>query len=320
MNMRNSIICLFSAVLMLAGCRERKAEQFQALPFPDVTPPGMVDDYQARADYAAEHFWDKFTDSERNYPSDSSLVSGVRKDDVESKFANWVGLLDMVDPKVAEKSVSRLFDRVEQCEKKDTSSNVFETLTGFVQKYFYDPNSPFRNEELYLPFVRKLAKCELIEDIVRSKYVREALMCSLNRPGTPATDFRFRNKYGKIRKLYSINAEWTLLFFSNPGCEACMNIINVLKDNPVISGMVKDKRLAVVNVYIDEDVEAWRSYMPVYPEQWYNGYDPDMVIRNELLYDVRAIPSLYLLDRKKNVIFKDAPEQKVFSYLENLSR
>jgi hypothetical protein len=60
--------------------------------------------------------------------------------------------------------------------------------------------------------------------------------------------------------------------------------------------------------------------MPVYPEQWYNGYDPDMVIRNELLYDVRAIPSLYLLDRKKNVIFKDAPEQKVFSYLENLSR
>ena len=85
-------------MLMLAGCRERKAEQFQALPFPDVTPPGMVDDYQARADYAAEHFWDKFTDSERNYPSDSSLVSGVRKDDVASKFATLIGRLVLGDP------------------------------------------------------------------------------------------------------------------------------------------------------------------------------------------------------------------------------
>ena len=320
MNMRNSIIYLFSAVLLLAGCREKKAEQFQALPFPDVAVPGLMEEQHDIANYMAEHFWDKFTDPERNYPSDSVLVSGVRKQEVEGKFANWVGLLDMVSPKTAEKSLNKLFDKAFSCEMKDTSSNVFETLTGFVEKYLYDPNSPYRNEELYLPYVRKLAKCELIEEIVRSRYVREALMCSLNRPGTPATDFRFRNKYGKIRKLYNINAEWTLLFFSNPGCEACMNIINVLKDNPVISGMVKDKRLAVVNVYIDEDVEAWRSYMPIYPEQWYNGYDPDMVIRNDLLYDVRAIPSLYLLDRKKNVIFKDAPEHKVFSYLESLSR
>ena len=73
--------------------------------------------------------------------------------------------------------------------------------------------------------------------------------------------------------------------------------------------------MAVLNIYIDEDLEEWRSYMTVYPEHWYNGFDPDMVIRGENLYNVRAIPSLYLLDRNKTVIMKDAPEARVFEWL-----
>ena len=58
--------------------------------------------------------------------------------------------------------------------------------------------------------------------------------------------------------------------------------------------------------------------MPIYPEEWYNGFDPDLIIRNDLLYNVRAIPSLYLLDAEKRVILKDAPENKVFSILASI--
>ena len=94
-----------------------------------------------------------------------------------------------------------------------------------------------------------------------------------------------------------------------------MNIIQVLKGDPMISGMIADGSLAVVNIYIDEDLQGWKDYMPVYPEEWYNGFDPDLVIRTENLYSVRAIPSLYLLDKEKRVIMKDAPEDRVFSYL-----
>ena len=67
--------------------------------------------------------------------------------------------------------------------------------------------------------------------------------------------------------------------------------------------------------YIDEDIQAWRSYMPVYPEEWYNGFDPDFVLRENDIYAVRAIPSLYLLDAEKRVILKDAPENKVFNVI-----
>jgi hypothetical protein len=60
------------------------------------------------------------------------------------------------------------------------------------------------------------------------------------------------------------------------------------------------------------------DYMPIYPEEWYNGFDPNLVIRGEGLYNVRAIPSLYLLDQEKRVILKDAPENKMMSYLMSL--
>ncbi|MBQ5850964.1 MAG: hypothetical protein IIW54_09160, partial [Lachnospiraceae bacterium] len=41
------------------------------------------------------------------------------------------------------------------------------------------------------------------------------------------------------------------------------------------------------------------------------GKEELKVIRNDELYSVRAIPSLYLLDKEKRVILKDAPENKM---------
>ena len=82
--------------------------------------------------------------------------------------------------------------------------------------------------------------------------------------------------------------------------------------------MISSGALAVLNIYIDEDLQAWREYMPIYPEEWYNGFDPDLVIRTDNLYSVRAIPSLYLLDKDKRIIMKDAPENKLFNYLNNI--
>lgn len=307
-----------SAVLIVAGCGQRKAEQFQALPFPDVLPPAMMEDPQDRAEYMAQNMWNSLTDPLRTYPCDSLLVSGVRRTDVEQKFANWTQVLGMSSRPVAEKSVSRLYDRALACEKKDTSSNVFETFASLVDKYLFDPNSPLRDEDLYGAYASRLAAYEGYTEVQKEKYARDARLCALNKVGTMAADFRFADRRGKIRTLYGVEAPYTLLFFSNPGCEACMSIINVLKEDPQISGMISSGRLKVLNVYIDEDLDAWRSYMPIYPDEWYNGFDPDFVIRNETLYNVRAIPSLYLLDSDKTVLLKDAPENRMFEYLYGL--
>lgn len=316
--MRINYILLCVLVVLSTGCGNKKAEPFSALPFPDVYPPEMLQDPQDMAEYMAEHWWDRLTDVNKTYPSDSVLVNGVNKGEVEQKFADWANVLNMLRWPVVQKSVNHLFDRVVACEKKDTSSNVFETFNDLVIKYLYDPNSPLRNEDHYAIYAERLATCDLVEDVMQKKYSREVRLAALNRVGTKASDFRFMDKEGRIHTLHGIQSELTLLFFSNPGCTACKDIIDVLNNDPVISGLISSKTLTVLNIYIDENIEEWRSYMPIYPESWYNGFDPDMVIRGETVYNVRAIPSLYLLDKDKNVIMKDAPEARVFGYLSRL--
>ena len=302
--------------VIAAGCgQNRKAEQFQALPFPDVKIPAMMTGSADVAEYISMHYWDGLTDPSRDYPCDSLYVSGVKKEDVEQKFADWNAVLGILPRSIADKAVNALYEKAAACERKDTSSNVFDTFVMLAEKYFYDPNSPVRNEDHYHAFVRNLASFEGFDEAVRGKYAYQARMTALNREGTIAADFRFADKNGRIHSLHGINAPMTLLFFSNPGCDACMEIIKVLSGHEGIASMIADGRLAVLNIYIDEDIQAWREYMPIYPEQWYNGFDPDLVIRGETLYNVRAIPSLYLLDHEKRVILKDAPENRVFETL-----
>ncbi|MCR4566312.1 MAG: redoxin domain-containing protein, partial [Bacteroidales bacterium] len=182
----------------------------------------------------------------------------------------------------------------------------------------YDPNSPLRDEEMYLPLCRILSESPLQDSLHRAKYAKETAKCSLNRIGTRAADFTFSDKNGRVYSLYGIKADWTLLFFSNPGCHACKDIIETLKAMEGLDQRIAEGKLAILNIYIDEDMSGWYEYMPYYPENWYNGYDQNLSIRSDQLYDVRAIPSLYLLDKDKKVVLKDAPEERMYHQLSSL--
>ena len=118
-------------------------------------------------------------------------------------------------------------------------------MTEHVEKYLFDANSPYRNEDLYGIYAERLSSSEFISAPMREKYARDARLCALNRVGTQATDFRFADKRGKVRMLHEIKSPYTLLFFSNPGCEACMTIINVLKGEPRISQMIASRYGAI---------------------------------------------------------------------------
>ena len=136
---------------------------------------------------------------------------------------------------------------------------------------------------------------------------------------TSAADFSYIDAKGRLHSLYETRSEYTLLLFSNPGCPACREIIGMLKSSPIINSMEQQGRLALLSIYIDEDVSAWYQGLSDYPEDWITGYNQDQSIRDNLVYDVRAIPSLYLLDRDKKVIFKDISTGMLMLLMETLN-
>lgn len=315
--MRHSFICGLTLALMALSCKNPEVQE--AVPFPDVTVPGIITDIAEAREYLAMHYWDGLADKDRSFPSDSILVSGVRKEEVEKKFADFALLLSSLELEYAEKAMCGLFDRLSQCEEADTSSSVFETVSALASKYLYDPNSPLRNEDIYQPFASRLADSPFVSEDQRMTYRLEASLCSLNRTGTKAADFMFSDMSGRSRYLYDLPEDYVLLFFSNPGCEACGSIYAWLISSPLVGELVESGRLAIANIYIDDNLEDWFSHARTYPENWYNGYDQDHAVRTNLLYNVRAIPSLYLLGKDKTVILKDAPLETVRMRLEEIA-
>lgn len=306
---------LLPVLLSCSGGKGRKAvrvpEQDRA--FPNVSVPSVYNSQEEVVQYLGQHYWDAFFAG--GGPTDSARVLGVRTGDVEQALANYLAILDYLPLAEAQKGMAGLFDAISARQLADTSSRVYLAMTDMVSKYLYDPNSPLRDEDYYAPFVNAMARSPLTRDDMRRAYSYEYSQCIMNPRGSVAPDFVITLKDGGKVRMHSIKAEFTLLFFSNPGCKNCLEIIERLKADEFVGQMLDEKRLAVVNVYIDEDLAAWREYMPVYPKEWLNGYDAARIIREDVLYSVRAIPSLYLLDAEKRVLLKDAPVEKVLETL-----
>ena len=316
-------IVLALALTLSCGQNRSKGQAsavVEKVEFPTVEVPGMITDPAERLDYILTHFWDGLMSTSVKGVSDSLHVVGFSRDDVEKQFGMYATLLWQAPVSEGAASVKNLFNAAEACEKRDTTSNVFETITSFAEKYFYDPNSPLRNEEFYLPYLEGLVASDMVPEVRKYGYAYDAKMCSLNRIGTIAADFEFRTTNGRSMTLHNIKADYILLFFSNPGCPNCKEITDMLESSPEVHELETSGRLKVVSVYIDKEIDKWKAYASEYPEEWICGYDDKYVIRTDVTYSVRAIPSLYLLDKDKKVMMKDAPQDKIFEALSYLAQ
>ena len=272
-----------------------------------VSVPAAYTDDADRLAYAAAHFWDGYL-SEGGV-TDSAHILGVPRAEVEQALSDYIALLWMQPLAQARENVAGLFRAVSKVQQKDTSSQFYTQFSQTAAFYLYDPNSPMRDEDLWLPYVSGLAVSPLTREDMRTAYRYEAASCSICPRGSIAPDIKARRLDGSVFSLHGIKAPRTMLFFTNPGCHACKEIIDAI--NSGLGDLVASGELAVANIYIDEDLKAWRDYAGTYPKEWYTGYDFTGTVRSERLYDVRAIPSVYLLDSDKKIILKDAPFERV---------
>lgn len=309
--MRKYFSLLALLVLLSCGGRGRTpaAKPSQARAFPSVEIPAMISEPGQRLEFSVLHFWDNFLS--HLVSRDTLLLNGVAPEDVEAQLGTFVTLAEMAPRKTASEGVSRLFYKTEALADKP----LMNGMAALVRKYLYDPNSPVRDEDLYGAFVTPLSRSALSDPLSRISLVFEAEQCAKNAVGTIAADFPFTDTAGRIRTLHGIKAPRTLLIFGNPDCQACREITEALEADADLREMVRSGALAVVDVFIDREVDQWKANVSAYPSSWICGYDHGFLIRDNLLYNVRGIPSLYLLDADKRVILKDAPVEKLFEAL-----
>ena len=299
----------------LCACGASDGDKAASRAFPIVEIPSMLD-AEDKIDYVLGHMWDAFLDKSGQISCDTTLVNGVKEEEVIQAMANYAMLLGQVDLEKAYGYMSSLTESIISLHPCDSLSHTFTAMCKCVENYLYDANSPLRDEDIYHAYCSRMASYEGLGEAYRQLYSYQAEMCAMNRRGTVAADFAFSDKDGRHYTLHAINADLTILFFSNPGCQSCKDIIDALCSRPYLDSMIQSGRLAIVNIYIDEEIDTWLSYEKEYPRNWLNAYDYKGVINSDELYFVRAIPSVYLLDSEHRILLKDAPVERILAFLD----
>ncbi len=265
------------------------------------TIPPMLTAPEQRADFLVKHYWDNVNFADTNYIHHPEVT--------EQAWADYCDLLNHVPLETAHEAMRKMIDR------SNADKKVFAYFTDLADKYLYDPNSPMRNEEYYIPVLEAMIASPILDETekIRPKARRE--LAQKNRIGTKALNFSYTLASGAQGSLYQQQADYILLFINNPGCHACTETIEGLKNAPFINQLLKEKKLILLSVYPDEELDEWRKHLSEFPKEWINGYDKKFAIKEQQLYDLKAIPTLYLLNKEKTVLLKDATAQAIEEYL-----
>lgn len=258
----------------------------------------------------AEQFWVGFA-FENSY-SDSA--------NTEKLFAEYVDLLQnpALEREYAGRLLASVIDRSTQ-----SSEEVSRMFVDLCEKYLYSPESPVRDDELYLHAAERMILNPFLSDYEKLRPRYQQNMARKNRVGHPATDFTGTLADGGKIRLSEVKAEYTLLFFNNPNCVDCRRLAAGVKGNALCQKLQSAGRMKVFSLFIDPDeqVDLWRAHLKDYPSEWIAAYDKGAVLYYRELYDLRLLPSLYLLDRKKRVLVKGTSDlKKVLDYLERTAR
>lgn len=236
--------------------------------------------------------------SAQSLPSQRSVWEGFafgNKEEVESRraeerFARF--LIDVVRSSHSEQSeqVQSLLLRAEQ-------AGCMERFMQLAEKYLYEPNSPYYNEEMYAVFLEYV----VLKKSGYERYKNHYTSIAKNQIGSCAADFSFTYQNGEKGNLYDIKGKFVVLFFYDPSCNECKQVKRVLANYRFAHEVV------IMAIYIDQDVELWRK--SECPDSWHNVYASD--IDSKALYNIRALPTLYLLDEQKRVLLKDVSVERL---------
>jgi hypothetical protein len=297
------LIVLFT-IIALPSCKEKRASDKPARhkPLKMIEVPAMLTDDNEKACYIIDHFWDNVDFRDTTYLSELQSLT--------VHFSNYVKYLTAVPHKNALNSVVNLVDSVLAGDSKMIVKfqDLFETA-------FYEPNSIFRNEELYISVLEHYIKSDKVDKAVKEKIRYQLDLAYRNRLGTKAIDFGFVLANGKKGSLYKISSEYTLLMFFDPDCHSCTEALNKMGSSRVLADNLH--RIKVLTMYTGTNYDRWKVAVSGLNKKWINGYDKEMAIMNGSLYDMRPSPSLYLLDKEKTVILKDAPFEAIESYIQD---
>lgn len=172
---------VIAGLVFVACVRDSGKKSVRQFEIPEI--PALLSDPAQRADYLVCHYWDRFDFADTAYIHLPEIT--------EQAFADFLALLPRVPAETVRKALSAMMSRAQ------TQVAMYAHFQSMAEKYLYDLNSPFCQEEHYsLVLEHFIGSPKVAEsDKIRPRYQLE--MIQKNRPGSVAADFTYTTAQGK---------------------------------------------------------------------------------------------------------------------------
>jgi len=269
-------------------------------------PEEILANRYKRMEYYTMHFFD-------NFPWSDSRIFNTPVGDSKIKAFQSL-LMQQWNSPIMDSAILSAFN----ASKADPTSHriFFEKL----EKVFGDHASPYRIERIYIAMLKDMLSTKGISDLNKRHYTYELKAIDKNNEGERANNFRIVTSSGDTTTLYDIQSEYLLLYLQHPTCPTCQRVRKMMADFPFLNKAIASGRLKVLTVYFEDENEVWNNYIhsPEANPNYMHGWNFDQSITDKALYDTRAIPYMFILDKDKKILKKNVMENDLEDQIKQL--
>jgi thiol-disulfide isomerase/thioredoxin len=270
------------------------ATEQTGFPYPEI--PNVLTTPSDRLAYLTLHFWDRID------MADTTLILHT-PDITEQGLSDYLSMLAL--PEADDSTIDNALRAF--CTALHGHAEAQQYFVDQINDYLFDVNSPAYSEAIFGRFLRCMTADTAIDEVHRQRFAPVLEVIGRNNPGQRATDFCYTLPDGRLRTLLGTPAaaDRLLLLFYDPDCEHCREVLAEMTTDPTLANALSEGRLALLAVYTEGDEALWHRTLSELPPTWQVGYDAQTSVRSRLLYDLKAMPTLYLMDGEHTILLKD---------------
>ncbi|MDE7356641.1 MAG: DUF5106 domain-containing protein [Rikenellaceae bacterium] len=189
----------------------------------------------------------------------------------------------------------------------EANPRMFRMVTDLMDKAFGNKLQPMKQHFIYVNALERIVASKNYSELEKEPYRHKLKLARNHLPGTRVASMDLRLPNGRRYDPTKHPKKWQVYFFYNPGCGNCSEAVRLMNSSDCVKEYEKDGELQIYAIYIGDSEEEWLKIIsqPEYGNRWINLWDDKGVIEKNNIYDLGAIPMIYLVDRNKKVSVKD---------------
>ncbi len=192
-------------------------------------------------------------------------------------------------------------------------------LISFLNKYAGSKIVGF--DAVYVHLVKEYyakGQAPWVDEDQMAKILRDAYLLEPVLIGKKAPNMTLYQKDGSARSIYDVDKPYTLLFFWSPECGHCKKAAPYLVD---FFKKYKDK-VAVITICNeiggDKAPKCWEFVKDHEFDDMINLADPKYSSHFKTVYNVKSTPTIYILNKDKEIIMKRIPAKELPDVMKQL--